>query len=107
MLQKHGMSVRGHQDRAGAHHQPERAGDHRGRPGSRPLPAGERMQTWIDDDLGHDSGLKNHVLRRGYEEHKSARIGAIYYRWVTTAREIMVRSGLLDDSAPQASKLGE
>lgn len=65
------------------------------------------LQTWIDDGLGHDSGLKNHLLRRSYKEPDSARIHATYDRWAAAARAILVGSGLLDASAPPASKLGE
>ena len=58
------------------------------------------LQPWIDDGLGHDSGLKNHLLRYGYQERDNPRIHATYDRWAAAARHTLVESGLLDDETP-------
>lgn len=58
------------------------------------------LQGWLDDGLGRDSGFKNHLLRRGYQEQDNPRIHATYDRWAAGARETLVRSGLLDPDDP-------
>jgi hypothetical protein len=58
------------------------------------------LQTWIDNPLDHDSSLKNHLIRRHYQELDNARIHAAYDRWTASARQTLLDAGLVDEKPP-------
>jgi hypothetical protein len=57
----------------------------------------DALQTWIDNPLDHDSSLKNHLIRRQYQETDNARIHAAYDRWTAEARQTLLDARLVDD----------